>query len=227
MRTRRIIIGALAAALLVPAVAPEAAHALDVTLGPKIGLNFGWIGGSDFSDSLRMLDDQGRDRRSARIGVSAGLALSVGFMEYFAIQPELLYSSLGGRYEYTFTGIEVDGVMYAGAVEIPVYLKPRIPVGDGAVYLLFGPDLFLILTDVTSKEESGTVEAELDTPADNTAVFGISGGLGYEHSVGPGRITFEARYGITLTEIFDDDNSSLSALSVMVGYGFDLTGGGG
>ncbi len=201
------------------------------------------VGGSDLVDSLRMSDDMGRDRRSARMGFSVGLALSVGFVEYFAIQPEFLYSSLGGRYQYTYSGIEVDGVQSAGVFEIPLYLKPRIPVGGasgrqgggngasgggapGAIYALLGPSVALFVTDITTKEEGGGLEVEVDQAPDNTAVLALSGGLGYEQVAGPGLFSVDLHYSISLTEIFDDVEFNLSALTVMLGYAFDLTGGG-
>ena len=196
-------------------------HGLDFAIGPKLGLNFGWVGGSDFNSALRLLDDLGQARTSARVGFTGGLFITVGLIEQFAIQTELLFSSVGGRYEYTFTGVEVDGVQSALVLEIPLFLKPRIPAGAGAVYLLFGPEAAIFLTDITTEEEGGGITTEVDVPPDNSVVFVLAGGLGYEVPAGLGKLSFEIRYSRSFTEIFEDFDSHLRVLTIMVGYGFD------
>lgn len=196
-------------------------HGLDFAVGPKLGLNFGWVGGSNFNSALRLLDDLGEARTSARIGFTGGLFVTVGLIEQFAIQTKLLISSIGGRYEYSFMGVEVDGVQSALVLEIPLFLKPRIPAGAGAVYLFFGPEAAIFLTNITTEEKTGGITTEVDVPPDNSVVFVLAGGLGYEVPVGMGKLSFEIKYSRSFTEIFEDYDSHLRALTIMVGYGFD------
>ena len=64
------------------------------------------------------------------------------------------------------------------------------------MYLLFGPEVAIFLTDITSEEKGGGITAEVNVSPDNGVVF-------------------------VLAEIFEECDSHLRALSIMIGYGFD------
>jgi len=96
-----------------------------------------------------------------------------------------------------------------------------IPAGAGAVYLLFGPEAVIFLTDITTEETASGITTEVDVPPDKSVIFALAGGLGYEVRAGLGKLSFDVKYSRSLTEIFDDYDSHLQALTIMVGYGFD------
>ncbi len=185
-------------------------------------MNPGWVGGEDFLYILRVLDDSGQARTTPRVGFTGGIVFIIGFVEYFALQPELLYTSLGGRYEHAFFGIEVDGLQTAGVLEIPIFLKFRIPLSYGAFCFSVGPDIAVFLSNVSGEERSAGLVFVNEAMPHNAAVLSLAAGFGYEHILGPGRPSFDAKIAVSFTEIFDGFQSNLSAPTFMIGYAFEL-----
>ncbi len=212
--------------LLILVLLPHALFGFDFALGGKLGLNIGWITGDDWQAELDFWDDYGSaDASMVRLGVSAGLFLTFGLVDNLAIQPEVLISTIGGTYSYNYSGYDINGVHSSTVIEIPVHLKPRFRVGFGHVYVLAGPEIMIILGDIRLEESVSGSSAEVDweVEPDNSALFGISAGLGLDFPmVFGGVFSAELRYSRTFTEWFDDYESFQNAVIIMIGYGFQL-----
>jgi len=77
------------------------ASAQEVKFGPKAGVNFTQINGKIIDEGDSFEFDKGLT------GFHIGAFAEIKFNEKFAIQPELLYSTQGGRYEESESGSEI------------------------------------------------------------------------------------------------------------------------
>jgi hypothetical protein len=184
-----------------------------ITIGGKASGGIGFLSGSDWKDSLDFL---GADNGS-HFGFSIGAYAEIGIIEQLAIQPEILYSNKGGGYSYNI-GFEVKGKVSASGLEIPVYVKPKFKMGTGTLYGLIGPDFYLIFGDVKYKETGGGLSVTTDVPPDNSFIFGLSGGLGYEYPLKTGSIDIALKYNTTLSKIYENDNTRLNDVSLSIGF---------
>jgi len=203
-------------------------------IGAKIGSNYCWIGGQDFLDDLNSWDVQGRGETSAKTGFTGGLYLSVEVSKYLSLQQEALYTNLGGRYSYYTSQYEEEYMVESASVlELPFFIKPKVPLGPGSIYVFAGPEILIFLSDITIEEEEysfsldtfetvKTIVKIIEHSPDNSVVFGISGGIGYEYPGMLGTLSFELKYLHTLTEIFENYESNFSAICILIGYGFTL-----
>ena len=198
--------------LLLPLMAFGQSH----SMGLKIGPNLGWLGGKDFIDALEAADAFGQPGRGVRIGFSVGAFLTLGLIENLAVQFEILYTYAGGTYSYRQASQIFEGEQGGSAIEIPLLLKTRIRLWDnGYMYLLIGPELVSMLGFVKDTLE-GSMTAWVP---DNDIVFGFVAGLGYENKIGAGIASTEVRFSRNLTGFFEDYDSAVNIVSVMIGYG--------
>lgn len=164
-------------------------QAQGIDLGIKAGVNF-----SNISDAYN-LDTENKT------GFVGGIFLGIKFSEKFAIQPELLYSQQGTK----FDAGEID-LTY---VNVPVIFKYYLIQG---LNIQAGPQFGFMVDD-----NLGEVFHEIGENIENND-FETSGvvGLGYDLPMG---LRVSARYNFGLTEI-NDNGGKNSVVSLAVGYSF-------
>lgn len=200
-------------------VASPPAFALEdspLSFGPKLGVSFTEFRGVDFSEF--------------KTGFCGGAFAAYVINDWFTGQVELLYSMKGEKHSFLQLFTEDHGISL-DYIEIPVLAMLTIPTKSR-----FTPNIFLGPTIGFNVRAEGFRGEESEDIKDIVNVFeaGIAFGGGLNIGVGPGDLTFDVRYVMGLTDIFDlpDDvgeipgiNSSLadasnSVISIMVGYGF-------
>jgi hypothetical protein len=191
----------------------------DLSAGPKAGMSYGWQAGKDWDDYVDSLDFKGEaPSNKVKFGFSGGLFVNIGLIDLYAIQPEVIFSMCGGRFAYDPDGTgDIDGVVSANIIEVPILHKFRFSLGPGNLYLVAGPEIIFILGDVKTDKPVETEEAP-----DNFLVYGIVGGIGYELPLGPGYMSFALRIGRTLDEYMKDFYGFFTTNYIYVGYGFNL-----
>lgn len=153
-----------------------AAQAQKIHLGVKGGLNIAQL--SDFNGS--------GSRVSGHVG---------GFVNFrlrnLAIQPELLFSGQGEKYEVPLVGGERTVAL--NYINVPVmfqyYLIPEF-------YLEAGPQIGFL---VSAKDKGGSTTVDVKDGY-NTADMGAAFGLGFKFPLGIG---VYGRYNFGLTDIYD------------------------
>ncbi|QHS60231.1 porin family protein [Chitinophaga agri] len=154
-------------------------------------LSFGVKGGLTISKLTQFNDSK------VRPSVYAGGFANIAFTESIALQPELLYSGQGTKYEPLNQTITYR----LNYINIPVMFQYRIVP---EFFLEAGPQLGFM---VAGKTHAGKVT--IDISDDTKAVdFGLGFGLGYQFPVGLG---VSARYMFGLTNVFErslDDNKN-------------------
>ncbi|WP_417886191.1 porin family protein [Zunongwangia sp.] len=169
--------------------------AQNVDFGVKGGLNFATMAG-DASEADGVT--------SVHIG---GLA-EIGLNDFFAIQPEIMYSGQGAD----FDGVELQ-IDY---INVPVLAK--FLVADG-FSLEVGPQFGF---KVNSEVKQDNVSVDND---DYTNTFDFSAAFGASYKLDSG-LFFQARYNRGLTNVFEDEysfndaDSPNSVFQLSVGYMF-------
>ncbi|TRZ45161.1 porin family protein [Robertkochia solimangrovi] len=162
------------------------ANAQFVKLGVKGGANFADITG-DNTESIDM-------RTSFHIGGVAELIMS----DSFSFQPEVIYSSQGGKQSYGDT----DVTLKLDYINVP-FMAKIYPVKG--LSLEVGPQVGFLIND--SVEFDGEdLSAEYEISDDLREVdFGANFGLGYKFDNG---FFLNGRYNLGLANLIDDDSDN-------------------
>lgn len=186
------------------------ALAQGISFGIKGGLNLSNLSGSNIGNS------------SYKTGMVGGAFATIDLMA-LKVQPELLYTQKGAKYETLFASATAQ----FDYLEVPVLLKYSF----GAIIvpsILIGPSFgipvkgsveqtyFLVITDYTSSDSTVTVDVKKDLGPDLGLVFGAE-------IKTPFKLSVEARYTLGLSKIYKEVAGSQldiknSNISLMVGY---------
>ena len=189
------------------------------SFGVKAGYNYATLNG----DTAKEFDLKGNS--GFYVGALAELPLS----DIFAIQPEVIYSRKGAKYETEFLGKKAEGTLNMDYISIPVFAKIYI---TEMISLQGGPQFGFLVNSPEFKTAIGglTGSSKLDKDAFGKFDFGM--GVGASVNL-PAGLFVEARYAHGFTNVFNSDNKDLqsstidkdsdfknSVLSVGVGYKF-------
>ena len=172
-----------------------------ISFGVKAGMNFAIIA-AEFSDDYK-----------SKIGYVIGAFAEIDISETISLQPELLFSAQGAKYEDSrpnspFFGLPTD--LKADYIILPIMLsyaateKIKIEAGPQIGFLI-AAEFF----DTDIKEQAEPID------------FGANFGVSYYFT----DILFaQARYNLGLTNLLkdsDDDKVKNSVLSISLGYKFN------
>lgn len=187
-----------------------ATQAQEVRLGAKGGVNFANLGGD--------IDDA-----DSRTGFHIGALVEIPVTERFSVQPEVLYSAQGAKYEESGTELGVDYLFRTDLkldyIQVPVMAKFYVAEGFA---IEAGPQIgFLASSKAESESTIGgvTVKDEGDIEDISSIDFGLGAGVSYRLPMG---VFFGARYNHGLSNINDsgDDKVNNSVFQLSAGYSF-------
>lgn len=184
--------------------------ALALAASAQAQTGFGIKGGL----TIAKLTGDDTDALESRTGFMVGGYAAIPIGEGTAIQPELSYAQKGAKFDADGTDV-VEKFDY---IEIPVLFKYTV-AGEGArPYFLVGPYLGL---NISAKIESEGQSVDVDEI--KSTDFGLVFGIGVELK----KFLIEARYGLGLTDIYEEpegveDFGSLktSTIAIQIGYAF-------
>jgi hypothetical protein len=157
-----------------------------LTKAQESTVEFGLKGGLNFAD----LNYESKMDSKTRTSVHAGLLAHFHLNKNWAIQPELMFSGQGAKYDG-------DRTLKLGYLNITVLAQYMF---DNGFRLQTGPQLGFLLN---AKSEVGDLEADVKDEL-NTTDVSWSFGVGY---ITPSGFGVDARYNLGLTNISEDDNS--------------------
>ena len=175
--------------------------------GVKGGLNFANFHGED-TEGMNL---------NSKMGFCAGGFITYSINDVLAIQPEVLFTMKGTKWE---TGVAT--ITYSlNYLEIPVLVRLSMPNQRSVVPSLFvGPYLAIKLSS-EAKLESGGVSEDLDWGEDVKATdFGVVCGGGVDFALGSMKVTVDARYTLGLASMYESDADTdvkNGVISLMVG----------
>ena len=212
-----IVTGALAFMLLLP----NSSLAAEIKGGIKIGASSAKLHGEDVEDFEDFL---GEDLIS-KLGFSAGVFITFNITEMFAIQPEVLYTMKGAKYEEEIFGETLKFWVNLTYLEIPLLAKIIVPTQGIVKPCLFaGPALAIKLSGKAKAEYAGETEEENIEDMKGTD-FGLVIGAGLDFGLGApgmGKLTVDIRYSLGLSTIsdFEDEDVKNGVFSLMIGFSF-------
>ena len=183
----------------------------DIRFGAKAGLNISDLTGDD-------ADLIGYDSKT---GFHIGAVVEIPISDTFAFQPELLFSTQGGKGEES--GAEfISSINY---LSIP--LMAKLYVAEG-LSLQAGPQISIMVSaedTLKASIDTGFGEINIDESVDakddyKTIDLGLNFGLGYQLEMG---LFLDARYNLGLTNIADYLGASTlknSVFQISLGYKF-------
>ncbi len=192
-------------------------NAQEVKYGVKAGVNFASIGGDSFEGVST----------SSLTAFHVGGVAEIVISEKFSVQPELLYSSQGGKREYS----ETDGDFTFSATEdvkldyisLPIMAKYYVAEGFS---IEAGPQISFLTSAKVDFEETfeGQTESGSEDIKDSvkSTDFGLGIGAGYKMDSG---LNFALRYNLGLSNANDGEGSDEfknqnNVFQVSVGYMF-------
>ena len=150
------------------------------------------------------LEDQG-----SKIGFNAGVFANIPVASSFSIQPEVLYSQYGDKYDQVIAGNRYSRARHLDYVAVPVMFQYNVIPN---LYLEAGPE-FGILVSAKNKFKNETNNDVITESGDykddlNSFNLGIGLGAGYYFT---DNIGITARYTAGLTDIAKDRPSGSDA----------------
>ena len=175
--------------------------------GVKGGVNFATLTGDDADDlDIKM-------RTGFHLGVLAEFMIS----EKFGIQPEVLYSTQGGKADMNFFDDvlgNVDAELKLEYITVPVMLKYFVAPGFS---LEAGPQLsFLSKSEVEAKFQG---ETETEDMKDDTESFDFGAAFGVGYGLPQGFLV-QARYVMGFSDVYTDSDARNSVIQLSVGWKF-------
>jgi hypothetical protein len=189
-----------------------------------LGVRFGIKGGLNISQLY--VDRPDVQDENAKLGLHAGVFLKAPLSDFFALQPELLYSNQGAKVNYNgmpLLGIQSGEVRFnLNYIQLPVLAV----ITAGPISFQAGPYVsYLASANVKDLKSDGSMGSQrtLDKSDFKSFDYGLAGGL----AVDVQGFQLGARYNYGLTDIGSSDfageltkDSKNSVIQVFVGFGF-------
>ncbi len=235
----------LAAFLLsVPSLLPG----FDFSASLKLGLAYPFYSGRDYEGWLASLEsafvtnygyfvDYATRLNGKGLGLNAGLSVTLGLAEWFALQPEIFLSRFGGSYGFddpTNFG-EVIDVDRLRCFETMLLAALRLGRGKSRLNLFAGPAVALRWGEVRIKEyqEGQLIWEGIYVDTQFARMFlNLIAGAGVTWYLSNGMLlSLEARYARNLTGLMNETTTGITdwnqnAVQLMLGIGRILAGKG-
>jgi hypothetical protein len=180
--------------------------------GIKGGLDMAKLTGDGWDDAEQGLEAQIDDKMKMGFALGFVIELPMG-TGGFSLQPEFLYVMKGGEAEFpemAAEGYDVTMTLKQDYIEVPVLIKYTVP-GEGKMAPCFFAGPYAAFNIGSKVEFEGLPAEAVDDAPDGdienakSADFGVTFGGGLNMAVGQkGKLTFDLRYTLGLTNIFDD-----------------------
>lgn len=188
--------------------------ALSITVGAYAqtpDVHFGFKGGYNLSS----LGGDVQNNKSIS-GFHLGGFVEIPVSQRFAIQPEVLYSRQGSKFDYGY--LNDDAKLKLDYINVPIFAKYYINEG---LSVEAGPQIGFL---VKGELDSNNVDVDIK---DNLKTVDVALGVGLAYKLNSG-LFFSGRYNFGLTNIGDDNSiysaglnkAKNNALQVSVGYRF-------
>lgn len=186
-----------------------------IAIGLRGGLNIASI--SNTGSASASFGGYGSSvKYKSRLAPHFGVYSEIKFNDFISLQPEVLFSMKGYKYESSSSGggSSSEYTLDAGLNYIDIPLQLRFNFGKG-FHLLGGPS-FSILMSAKAKSESTvtsggstvtTKETDTDKEGLNTMDVGVYIGVGYQLDMG---LNFAIRWARGFSNLYEDDGSTVT-----------------
>jgi hypothetical protein len=193
-------------AVVACALAGVAAPVCAQTIGLKLGLT---------SSRLEFDPDEGDQDRMTEFGGGAFARFDLGAV---TLQTEVLGVIKGSDANFDNVDDDIDGTLKLEYIEVPI--TALIEIGRGP-YIFAGPAIAFEVGCSVEQLDCDDDNAETTILPRHTADIGLTAGVGFQISAGPGAFLIEGRHTWGLSNIIDtsaDRSAHNSAYALLVGY---------
>jgi len=180
--------------------------------GFKVGFNMANLSGDDVIEGT-----------NSKMGFCLGGFVTYSLNEMIALQPEVLYTMKGAKWEEEVFGETLEITWTLDYLEIPILAKIAIPTqGTVKPNLFVGPALGINLRGKAKAELAGETE-EVDIEDLKSTDFGLVFGAGVDFGLPHSAITVDGRYVMGLSTIDSSEEKAdvkNAVMTFMVGYSF-------
>ena len=162
----------------------------EVKFGPKVGVNFANFNGKDATNYKSL------------IGFHIGGFAEIKFNEHFAIQPEILYSTLGAKQEISWAELTSKKDYLNIPVLAKYYITPKFSIEAG-------PYVSFLLASTTDGTMQNVAVKNDDKEYSNTIDFGLGFGTSFNLDNG---FFVGARYNLGLNKIDKDGDRIINGV---------------
>jgi len=165
---------------------------------------------------------------NVKTGMLGGFALTLGFSDAFALQPEIYFIQKGAVSESRGSGGILRSTMDIGILQVPLLAKLSLKLGDSYIrpYVIGGAsaDVKIYANISTILDDGSSYETQIsDATVEglHPVTFSWIGGAGVDFRSPEGRLTAEIRYSRTFGSITKEGAAVFAtALSISLGYYF-------
>lgn len=167
-------------------------------------------GGANFSNLSGDLKDESRYEN--KVGFHGGLTYNIPLVgDFFSVQPELLYSNKGFKYQDSEIALPLGGTlrregnMNYNYLELPVLAR----IKAGPIYFEAGPQASYLLSvnnnikEYMNGERTSSATTEMDKSDLKDFEFGYAAGIG----ITSGMLSLGVRYNGSVTDFMDKSSS--------------------
>ena len=197
------------------------------TVGLRAFVNF-----ANWSSSDPALTQIGATLNNAT-GFGVAVPLEIKLSDRFSLQPEVMYIQKGSSLSFAVGNVVATGKTLISHLELPILLKVNLlgsesPVGIG---IIAGPSFAYALSGTTTASASGQTNSQSnDVTFKDYQRFEVGAHLGLNvgFGIGSGKLVFDARYLLGISDLNTGPNSTSSnsvrnrGISVGLGYMFSL-----
>jgi hypothetical protein len=158
------------------------------------------------------------------IGFHAGLISEISISDNLKVQPGVLFSTKGSKYEISFLEETFETTISPGVVEVPINLLYYFGSGSTRFSIFGGPYVaygFMGKTEIEGTSEDikfGTTDEDDMNPLD----YGVNIGAG----VNLGSFLISAQYGIGLANLAPDTSGDVEMKNTVIGISVGFLFGG-
>jgi hypothetical protein len=184
-----------------------------IKFGPKAGVNLSTM---TLKSSGLSLDPK------ILPGFHAGIISDIGLMENLTLQPGILFSSKGSKYELSFLEETIEFSMGPGFIEVPVNVLYSFGTGTTKLNLFAGPYFAFGITG-KSKSEGDSQDISFGSSTDDD-MKPFDMGLNFGAGVNINGLLISAQYGLGLLNIAPDTSGDtemkIKVISISLAYLF-------
>ncbi|QIG89022.1 PorT family protein [Chryseobacterium sp. POL2] len=158
--------------------------------GIKAGANISSISKDGFEDT------------KSKVGFNAGVFMNAPLSEQFSIQPEVMYSQMGSKVNFTDN---TSATLKLDYITVPVMFQFN---ATPQFYLEAGPEFGFLVSSKAKGEVNGSGETTVELDKDRFNSFNMGAGLGLGFNFNK-NIGINARYVAGFTDINKNGNTSL------------------
>jgi opacity protein-like surface antigen len=174
-------------------------NAQQLSIGPRVGMNFSNMKDLDNSESLT--------------GLSAGASFGFRFLDFLGVSVDALYSAEGSQYVVDFDQTKYKFKSRLSYLRVPVLLNAYLGPVDAPIRakIMAGPALGFLLDAKNEVDIAGlNTEFDLNKSDFNSTDFGAIAGAGVDFVLSDAlTLDLDGRYYFGASKIFKNDITSL------------------